>query len=208
MYNTSGNSSNQRVVSGQNYVNAFWQKEQQMLNAAQGCDNATVQPAQYTSWTPAVMNPHYGLAMDNKYPNQEDMAALTQRSSFSSAGNGGSACGMNIDNLMPASWRKGAPGSMGGAGGGSCANLQSEQQMWSKYSPSRGAYSNYITAAGSARLTLNTRSALNRTIGLPNLLRQGPAVPISSQAVLFNDSGYRQDSYYNAVGAYPQLTSC
>jgi len=191
-------------MSGQAYVNAFWNKEQAMLNAAQGCNTSTVQPAQYVPWTPSVANPTAGLAMDPRYPNQEDMSALTQRSSYTG---GGSSCGMNIDNLMPASWRKGAPGSMGPAGGTSCANMQSEQ-LWSKYSPSRGAYNNYITAAGSARLTLNTRSALNRTIGLPNLLRQGPAVPISSQAVLFNDSGYRQDSYYNAVGAYPQLTSC
>lgn len=204
MYNSTANNSSQRVMSGQSYVNAFWNKEQAMLNGAQGCNSATVQPQQFVPWTLSVANPHGGLAMDPKYPNEEDMSALTQRSNYTGKG---SSCGMNIDNLMPQNWRNGAPGSIGGAGGMSCSNMQAEQ-LWSRYSPSRGAYSNFVTAAGSARLTLNTRSALNRTIGLPNLLRQGPAVPVSSQAVLFNDSGYRQDSYYNAVGAYPQLSSC
>ncbi len=105
---------------------------------------------------------------------------------------------MNVDKLMPASWRKG-PG---------CGQLSEDEAQWARYAPSPGAFDRYITAAGSARLSLNTRSPLARITGTPNLLRQAPKVPIGAFQSEFLDSDWRQSLIFNATGNYPESISC
>lgn len=105
---------------------------------------------------------------------------------------------MNVDKLMPASWRKG-PG---------CGQLSEDEAEWARYAPSQGAFDRYITAAGSARLSLNTRSPLARITGTPNLLRQAPKVPIGAFESDFLDSDWRQSLIFNATGNYPESISC
>lgn len=105
---------------------------------------------------------------------------------------------MNVDKLMPASWRKG-PG---------CGELSEDEAQWARYAPSQGAFDRYITAAGSARLSLNTRSPLARITGTPNLLRQAPKVPIGAFESDFLDSDWRQSLIFNATGNYPESISC
>ena len=214
MYNNSvpQNNSSQRVVSGQAFVNAFWDREKAAVQSQGGCSTtATVQPVNYQPWTAAPQWGHAAPVMDMSYPSMMDKSSLVvggNQQVNQAGGSCGGASNMNIDNLMPGSWRNPMSNSMAGSGGGSCMSENAAQSLWSKYSPSARSFSNAITAAGSARLSLNTRSALTRNIGLPNLLRQGPAVPVSSQAVMFNDSSFRADSVFNAVGAYPTLSEC
>lgn len=216
MYNNSvpQNNSNQRVISGQSFVTAFWDREKAAVQSQGGCSSvATVQPVNYQPWTAAPQWGHAAPVMDMSYPSMMDKSSLVVggNQQVNQAGMMGGSCGsnMNIDNLMPGSWRNPMANSMAGASnGGSCMSENAAQSLWSKYSPSARSFSNAITAAGSARLSLNTRSALTRNIGLPNLLRQGPAVPVSSQAVLFGDSSFRADSIANATGAYPTLSEC
>jgi len=105
---------------------------------------------------------------------------------------------MNVDKLMPASWRKG-PG---------CGQLSEDEAEWARYAPSAGAFDRYITAAGSARLGLNTRSPLARITGTPNLLRQAPKVPIGAFQSEFLDSDWRQSLIFNATGNYPESVNC
>lgn len=105
---------------------------------------------------------------------------------------------LNVDRLMPASWRK----------GDSCGDLSEDEAEWARYAPSAGAFDRYITAAGSARLSLNTRSPLARITGTPNLLRQAPKVPVGAFQSEFLDSDFRQSLMFNATGNYPISTDC
>lgn len=105
---------------------------------------------------------------------------------------------LNVDRLMPASWRKGE----------SCGDLSEDEAEWARYAPSAGAFDRYITAAGSARLSLNTRSPLARITGTPNLLRQAPPVPVGAFQSEFLDSDFRQSLMFNATGNYPISIDC
>lgn len=138
-----------------------------------------------------------GAAYDASYPNAEDMSSKYPRG----CGSATSADGyqLNVDSLMPASWRGGAQ---------SCGDQSEAGSQWAKYAPTKESFDRYITAAGSARLSLNTRSPLGRQTGTPLLLRQGPAVPISAQEYPWNDSGFRQDLVFNQTGRYPTSTAC
>jgi hypothetical protein len=69
------------------------------------------------------------------------------------------------------------------------------------------SFDRYVTAAGSARLGMNTRSR-NPTGGVRNLLLSGTPLPVSGSEVAFNDSGFRQDLAYNSLGFYPAQASC
>lgn len=123
------------------------------------------------------------------------------------AGNSKTGYNLNVENLMPASWRKGASSSK-------CAGESDDSAQWAAYAPSKAAFDSYITTAGSARLGVNTRTAKARNTGLPNLLRDAVAggssgpVPIGADAVLFNDSDFRQTLVYNSTGKFPDLTWC
>ncbi len=106
---------------------------------------------------------------------------------------------LNIDSLMPSSWKTGKP----------CDNIQSTDQInWAQYAPQKSAYEKQLTAAGSVRLAQNTRLPLARQTGIPNLLRNGSPVPVSGESFVFNDSQYRQSLYYGATGQYPTSSSC
>lgn len=110
---------------------------------------------------------------------------------------------LNVNHLMPASWR----------GEQNCGVESEDSTQWAAYAPSKAAFDSYITTAGSARLGVNTRTAQSRQTGLPNILgdavRGGSgAVPIGADAVLFNDSDFRQSLVYNSTGMYPELTWC
>jgi hypothetical protein len=112
---------------------------------------------------------------------------------------------LNVNKLMPASWRSAEP----------CSALtDTDTSQWSSYAPSKQGFDNYITTAGSARLAVNTRTAMSRQTGLPNMLKDriqgggGPPVPLGANAMTFNDSDLRQSLLYDATGIYPELTWC
>jgi len=139
---------------------------------------------------------HQAANYDASYPNAEDLASKYPRG----CGGAGPSQGyeLNIDSLMPSSWK----------GPKNCGTDSAADSQWSKYAPSKQAFDRYITAAGSARLSLNTRSPLARQTGIPLLLRQGPAVPISAQEYPWGDSSFRQDLVFRQEGRYPTSTSC
>lgn len=120
------------------------------------------------------------------------------------ADNSSYANNLNVNHLMPASWRNEKP----------CTALNdTDTTEWAAYAPSKQAFDSYITTAGSARLSVNTRSAISRQTGMPNPLLDlrgggGPPVPIGSNAMTFNDSDARQSIMYDATGIYPELNWC
>ena len=138
----------------------------------------------------------YGATDDGAYfadyPQSEDSSSLNGDGSPSSYD-------MNLSALMPASWR--------GAGNCGAVDANGADDEWSKYAPSKESFENYITAAGSARLGMNTR-VRNPTGGVANLLRPAPPVPMSASDITFNDSSFRQDLVYDSLGAYPTQVHC
>lgn len=135
-------------------------------------------------------------AYDASYPVADEPS-----SQFPTAANAGvsqtQGYKLDIDSLMPASWK-----------GGDCKTDQKDTTQWTRYAPTKEAFDHYITAAGSARLSMNTRSPLGRQTGIPLLLRQGPPVPLSTEQVPFHDSSFRQDLVYRQTGRFPESTSC
>ncbi len=106
---------------------------------------------------------------------------------------------LDLDKLVPSNWR----------GTQDCASpVATDKSNWAKFAPTREAFNQYITAAGSARLGINTRNPLSRRIGTPLLLREGPSVPMSTTQIPFNDSAYRNDLIYNSTGFYPKSGWC
>lgn len=109
---------------------------------------------------------------------------------------------IEVDKLMPASWR-------GPAETGACMPGEREDEAeWTKYAPSKESFNKYITAAGSARLSLNTRSPMARQVGLSNPLRPGVAVPLGGYQSDFLDTDMRQSLIYDATGQYPESIAC
>lgn len=107
---------------------------------------------------------------------------------------------LNLSALMPASWR----GTQACDGQG--AGIEDEVGSWSRYAPSKDSFNNYITAAGSARLGLSTRT--KNVLGIPNLLRSSPALPMSASNIPFGDSSIRQDLVFSSLGMYPSQVQC
>ena len=150
-------------------------------------------------------------AMDSNYlPYQAAGAGQAYRASFPESEDPASISAppaaryqMNLDQLMPASWR--GPSATSGEGDG-CA--ESVDGQWAKYAPTKGAFARYQSAAGSARLSMNTRNTNKRNLGVRNLLRPSPPLPMSTREFAFNDSSFRNDLVYNATGFYPEDASC
>ncbi len=158
-------------------------------------------------------------ANGSNFPTEEDNAARFPKNP-PVPGSGGAAAGpdsvcapagdskygfnLNVNHLMPASWR----------GDQNCGVESEDSTQWAAYAPSKAAFDSYITTAGSARLAVNTRTAQARQTGMPNPLADmrgcggGPPVPIGADAVLFNDSDFRQTLIYNSTGNFPELTWC
>jgi hypothetical protein len=169
----------------------------------------------YESYGSGGVNASKHAAYGSNFPTEEDSAARFPRNPGTDSGpdsvcspSGDSKHGYNLDvnHLMPASWR----------GGKKCGAESEDETQWAAYAPSKAAFDSYITTAGSARLAVNTRTPQARQIGLPNLVKDavqgcgagGAPVPIGTDAVLFNDSDLRQNAIYNSVGKFPEMAWC
>jgi len=105
---------------------------------------------------------------------------------------------LSTDSLMPASWRNDA-----------CPPAaDNEEADWAKYAPSKQSFDRYLTATGSARLAINSRSPLGRQVGTTLMLRSQPPLPLSTKEHEFNDSSFRNDLVYQSVGYYPGSIDC
>jgi len=159
-----------------------------------------VDPGCASSTEPVSYNPYgqtVGAAFDQRYPNAEDSSSKYP-SGCAATGEAAPGYQMSLDSLMPASWQPGA----------TVDSSAAADNQWTKYAPSKDAYARYITAAGSARLSMNTRTSLARQTGIPLLLRQSPPVPVSATEYAWGDSGFRQDLVFRQTGMYPKSTSC
>lgn len=201
------------VVSGQEYAQQNMAGHQQFapndmryqaqpscgMVATSSCGIATRAPCANASPEPAAYYPYSGgqgaAAYDAAYPNEEDMSSLFPRGCPTSQQAGYQ---LNVNSLMPAAWRSNT----------SCSDAALDGSQWTKYAPSKEAFDRYITAQGSARLSLNTRNPSSRIVGIPDLLRQPPPQPLSAENIVFNDSSMRLDNVFRAMGSYPSSTAC
>jgi len=145
---------------------------------------------------------HSSQAYHADYPDGTDAHSLAGKNQYGCApdnnNTGNCDYAMNPDNLMPGSWRDGTD----------CPDGSDPNSQWAKYAPTKEAYWRYITAAGSARLGVNTRIPW-RIVGTPLLLRSGVSVPIThSELTPFNGSSWRQDILADSLGYYPQDLNC
>jgi len=170
------------------------------LPAVQGCNVASKSSCS-NGPEPAAYWPYAGgtgaASFDASYPNEEDMSSLAPRGCPTSQQAG---YALNVNSLMPAGWRN-------DTGCGADTSTMDGSQ-WAKYAPTKDAFNRYITAQGSARLTLNTRNPLGRQVGIPDLLRQGAPMPLPAEQIVFNDSSYRLDAIFRQLGRYPTSTVC
>lgn len=169
-------------------------------NMVQNAIDNTVEGAQ-DAWNSTKNFFQTPFASDDSYYGESQAKCFDGSSDWRNDG-GSYAHNLNVNHLMPASWRNSQP----------CTSLNdTDTTQWAAYSPSKQAFDSYITSAGSARLSVNTRSALSRQTGVKNMLldmRSPAPVPLGSNAVIFNDSDLRQSLVYDATGLYPQLTFC
>lgn len=64
---------------------------------------------------------------------------------------------------------------------------------WYSYAPAASQIDATLIAAGDVRYGINSRSGMGRVLGMPNLLRSVPPVPVTSSQVTFLDSSFRMD---------------
>jgi len=206
------------VVSGYEYAQQNWAGHQQYVPndlryqslptgstcsmGGVGSNSCSVPQQMCSNPEPGAYYPYSGgnasAAFDSSYPNEEDMSSLAPRGCGGmGAGQGAQDFALSVNSLMPASWR-----------GGPQASTELDGSQWAKYAPSKGAFDRYITAQGSARLTLTTRSPLSRQIGVSDLTRPAPPMPLAADNIVFNDSSFRQDLVFNQMGRYPNSTTC
>jgi hypothetical protein len=166
---------------------------------------ATAEPAHPNlsaySGAPSMYNS--ALANSTAYPDDTAAQSLAGKTTYSCAPDitnvGGCDYAINPDNLMPGSWREGV----------SCSDGTDPNSQWAKYHPTRDKYYRYITAAGSARLSANTRSSSRKILGLQNPLRSGTSTPITNSMITpFSESSLRSQAIFDATGIYPTATHC
>lgn len=184
------NMADPRVEAGRQYAQSYWAGHADPKGATQDHVSMMQEPYSYT-------NSGTSAAYSSKYPNEDDMSSRYPRACAAGASTGAQGYEMNVDSLMPASWK-----------GQACSLTSQDQSQWAKYAPSKEAFDAAVTAEGSARLSANTRSPAGRQIGVRNLLLPSPPLPLSTGQVTFNDSGRRQDVVYQSTGFYPQSTAC
>jgi len=167
--------------------------------AASSCGVAQQAPCANASPEPAAYYPYSGgnaaASYDSAYPNTEDMSSLYPRGCASSQQAGYQ---LNVNSLMPASWRDNSK----------CSEAAVDGSQWTKYAPTKESFDRFITSQGSARLSLTTRSPLGRIVGIPDLLRQAPPMPLAAEQIIFGDSSFRQDLVWKQTGRYPESTTC
>jgi hypothetical protein len=200
MYPSNYSGAYTNVVSGQEYAQQYMAGHQQYVPndpryQAQAC-TASPEPASFYPYSGTQAAASY----DSAFPNEEDMSSLSARGCPVSHGAGGYQ--LNVNSLMPAAWRSNTQ-SCGESGAAAV-----EGSQWSKYAPTKDAFDRYITAQGSARLSLTTRNPLGRIVGIPDLLRQAPPMPLAAENVVFGDSSFRQDLIFKSLGRYPAETNC
>lgn len=96
-------------------------------------------------------------------------------------------------NLMPQSWK---------------GDGVSSSDSWAKYAPTKQSHARYVAAAGSSRLSLNSRSALGRITGQSNMFRAHPPATVSASEFVFGDSSFRQQAIKQATDRFPVSTNC
>lgn len=105
---------------------------------------------------------------------------------------------LNVQNLLPGSWREGAD-----------CDADHDKSQWHAYAPKPEAFANAVQTAGSARLSQNTRSSHARITGLRNPLRSSAVLPLHHHEVSpFNGSSLRDDILHDATGYYPASSHC
>jgi len=153
-----------------------------------GAPDAGVMPAPlgYASYAYTDDSAYFGA-----YPQSEDSASLT------SDGAPGDYQ-LSLNSLMPAGW-----GQAAGCG------ADATDGQWGKFAPTKQQFEQYITASGSARYGMNTRTQ-NPTGGVQGLtnLIWPVATPVTGGEIPFNDSSFRQDLVYDSMNFYPAQAAC
>jgi len=153
-----------------------------------GAPDAGVMPAPlgYASYAYTDDSAYFGA-----YPQGEDSASLT------SDGAPGDYQ-LSLNSLMPAGW-----GQSAGCG------ADATDGQWGKFAPTKQQFEQYITASGSARYGMNTRTQ-NPTGGVQGLtnLIWPVAAPVTGGEIPFNDSSFRQDLVYDSLNFYPAQAAC
>lgn len=193
-----------RPVDGQDYANQF-SGNSFAPNGKLNCP-PTPLPEAHHPWSSGGPTSKIASAAYNaNYPDETDPHALTAKAKYGCAPDNDSNAGdcdysLNADSLLPSSWREGTdcPG-----------DSVPPNSLWAKYSPTKDAYYRSISASGSARLSVNTRSPLSRITGPnPLLLRSSVSVPLSSTQIPWNDSEFRLSAIANSTGMYPGEINC
>lgn len=193
------------VMDGADYANTYMGQESPDPSTCP--EQAVPEP-----WKPYTSGDAYPLqAMNANYPDETSPHSLNAQTMDHGPGQGGQCAPdsnmagsgdylMDPETLLPGSWRKG--------GNAPCPEGTDPNSQWTKYAPSREAYDRYITASSAARLSVNTRNAINRITGTPVLLRSATFTPLSHSSYTFNDSSLRQDQIADATGIYPGEHRC
>ena len=198
-WNTNSRGHRQKVVDGADATNSY------SASAQSQCKPVAVAEAYapHTSLSSTSPSPvSKGSAYAASYPDETAANSLAGKGTYScapdTAAGGGCDYALNPDNLMPGSWREGV----------GCADGTDPNSQWAKYHPTRDKYYRYITAAGSARLGVNTRNSIRKVVGIPNLLMAASPTPLSNNAVPFSDSSHRQTAIATSTGSHPSFDNC
>lgn len=198
-WNTSSNSN--KVVDGNDASNAMYP------GAAQSqCPPKVVAEAYHPTLSAASGAPRMvssAAAYSSAYPDETAAVSLAGKTTYSCApdvtNSGGCDYALNPDNLLPGSWREGV----------GCSDGLDPNSQWAKYAPTRQRYYRYITAAGSARLGVSTRSPMKKILGIQNYLRSATSMPLSNtHATPFNGSSLRSQAIFDSLGQFPDDDRC
>lgn len=95
--------------------------------------------------------------------------------------------------LMPGGWNGGEQ-AIKGADGCITDGDDDDRNGWYDFAPTQAGFQNYIQASGACRAKESSRDPMRKKLGVRNLLRAPPPIPVSNDnCVFFNDSSYRQD---------------
>ena len=95
---------------------------------------------------------------------------------------------LNVASLLPRSFMTGQQP----------VSANADDDSWYKYAPSRQGFENSVIASGSTRIQQLSRRETGKKLGTANMLRDQPAMTLTSSEPWFNSSSYRSDMLFDS----------
>ena len=156
------------------------------------------------SWYPYNDSLGQALAVDSRFPNEQDPSSTLQTGCTTGANcpadRNSAESQLNVMRLMPASWTCGTK---------TPDPMSATNPDWSNLAPDRAAFARAVTQQRTVQLAMNTRDLTSKTVGINVVpFRKSYSAALGTSAMPWNDSQLRLGLIMAATNTVPTSNTC